>query len=125
MTLRLIEGGRASADAPGLLIHGASQVATLAGGIRRGASQDDLGLLDAAVVGGPGSAAAPVVACWEGRIVAAGPRDLIEQGREANGMPLARFVRIDADGGPGQGAGGGARSRPYRGGRPVPAQREA
>ena len=32
MTLRLIEGGRASADAPGLLIHGASQIATLAGG---------------------------------------------------------------------------------------------
>jgi imidazolonepropionase len=99
VTLRLIEGGRASADAPGLLIHGASQVATLAGGLRRGPTQDDPGLLDAAVVGGPGSEAAPVVACWEGRIVAAGPRDLVEQGLEANGMPLARFVRIDADGG--------------------------
>ena len=28
-----------------------------------------------------------------------GPRDLVEQGLEANGWPLARFVRIDADGG--------------------------
>ena len=54
MTLRLIEGGRSSGDAPGLLIHGASQVATLAGGIRRGDAQGDLALLDAAAVGGPG-----------------------------------------------------------------------
>ncbi len=99
MTLRLIEGGRAAADAPGLLIHGASQVATLAGGIRRGAAQGDVGLLDAADVGGPGAAAAPVVACWEGRIAGVGPRDLVEQGLEANGWPLARFVRLDADGG--------------------------
>ena len=45
MSLRLIEGGRAHADAPGLLIHGASQVATLAGGIRRGDRQGDLALL--------------------------------------------------------------------------------
>ena len=55
MSLRLIEGGRASADAPGLLVHGASQVATLAGGLRRGATQGELGLLDAAAAGGPGS----------------------------------------------------------------------
>ena len=99
MSLRLIEGGRGHADAPGLLIHGASQVATLAGGIHRGAAQGDLGLLDAATVGGPGAAGAPVVACWEGRIVGVGPRDLVEQGLEANGYPLARFVRLDADGG--------------------------
>jgi imidazolonepropionase len=99
MTLRLIEGGRAAADAPGLLVHGASQVATLAGGIRRGPAQGDLGLLDAAAVGGPGSPGAPVVACWEGRIVGVGPRDLVEQGLEASGWPLSRFVRLDADGG--------------------------
>jgi imidazolonepropionase len=99
MSLRLIEGGRGSADAPGLLIHGASQVATLAGGLRRGEAQSDLGLLDADGVGGPGSPGAPVVACWDGKILGVGPRDAIEVGLEANGYPLSRFVRIDADGG--------------------------
>jgi imidazolonepropionase len=99
MSLRLIEGGRASADSPGLLVHGASQVATLAGGLRRGASQGDVALLDAATVGGPGSPGAPVVACWEGKILGVGPRDLVEQGLEANGFPMSRFVRLDADGG--------------------------
>jgi imidazolonepropionase len=99
MTLRLIEGGRGHGDAPGLLIHGASQVATLAGGIRRGPGQGDLGLLDATPVGGPGSASAPVVACWDGRIVGIGARDRVEEGLELGGYPLARFVRLDADGG--------------------------
>ena len=99
MTLRLIEGGRANGDAPGLLIHGAAQVATLAGGIRRGEAQGDLALLDAADVGGPGSPQAPVVAIWDGRVVAAGPRDTVEDGLERSGMPLARFARLDADGG--------------------------
>ncbi len=99
MTLRLIEGGRGNADAPGLLIHGAAQVATLAGGLRRGVAQADLALLDAASVGGPGAPGAPVVACWEGRIVGVGPRDRVEHGLEAGGYPLARFVRLDADGG--------------------------
>ena len=97
--LRLIEGGRGQADAPGLLIHGAGQVATLAGGIRRGAAQGELALMDAALVGGPGAAEAPVVACWDGRIVGVGARDRVELGLEANGYPLARFVRLDADGG--------------------------
>ena len=99
MSLRLIEGGRASADAPGLLVHGASQVATLAGGLRRGGAQGDLALHDAATVGGPGSPGAPVVACWDGKIVAVGPRDVVEQGLESSGFALSRFVRLDADGG--------------------------
>jgi len=99
VTLRLIEGGRAAADAPGLLIHGASQIATLAGGIRRGTAQGDLALLEAAEMGGPGASSAPVVACWEGRIVGVGPRDLVEPGLKAGGLPLARFARLDADGG--------------------------
>ena len=99
MTLRLIEGGRGSADALGLLIHGASQIATMAGGIRRGAGQADVALLDAGLVGGPGAPGAPVVACWEGRIVGVGPRDRVEHGLELSGYPLARFVRLDADGG--------------------------
>jgi len=99
MTLRLIEGGRAHGDAPGLLIHGASQIATLAGGIRRGTSQGDLALLDAADAGGPGAPGAPVVAIWDGRVVAVGPRDAVEVAVEGGGMPLARFARLDADGG--------------------------
>ncbi len=99
MSLRLIEGGRSQSDAPGLLVHGASQIATLAGGIRRGPMQGELGLLDAARAGGPASPSSPVVACWEGRVVGVGPRDGVEAGLEANGYSLARFARLDADGG--------------------------
>lgn len=99
MSLRLIEGGRGSTDAPGLLVHGAAQVATLAGGLRRGAAQGDVALLEAADAGGQGAPGAPVVACWEGRIVAVGPRDEVESGLEAQGFALARFARLDADGG--------------------------
>jgi imidazolonepropionase len=99
MTLRLIEGGKGGNDAAGLLIHGASQIATLAGGLRRGAEQADVAILDAAPAGGPGAPAAPVVACWEGQVVGVGPRDRIEQGLELNGYPMSRFARLDADGG--------------------------
>ena len=99
MSLRLIEGGRGQGDAPGLLIHGASQIATLAGGLRRGASQGDLALLDAADAGGPEAPTAPVVALWDGRVVGVGPRDRVEARLEANGYSLARFARLDADGG--------------------------
>ncbi len=99
MTLRLIEGGKAGNDTPGLLVHGASQVATLAGGLRRGASQAEVALLDAGDVGGPGAASAPVVACWEGRILGVGPRDRIEQGLELGGYSLSQFARLDAGGG--------------------------
>ncbi len=99
MSLRLIEGGRSQSDAPGLLVHGASQIATLAGGLRRGPMQGDLALLDAAAAGGPEAPSAPVLACWEGRVVGVGPRDGVEAGLEANGYPLARFARLDAGGG--------------------------
>jgi imidazolonepropionase len=99
MTLRLIEGGRGSTDAPGLLVHGAAQVATLAGGLRRGPGQADAAILDAADVGGPGAPDAPVVACWQGRIVGIGPRGRVEQALEAGGYSLSRFARLDADGG--------------------------
>jgi imidazolonepropionase len=99
MTLRLIEGGLGNGDTPGLLVHGASQVATLAGGLRRGAAQGDLALIDAADLGGPGAPGAPVIACWEGRIVGVGPRDHVERGLELAGYPLARFARVDANGG--------------------------
>jgi imidazolonepropionase len=99
VTLRVIEGGRGSTETPGLLVHGAAQIATLAGGIRRGETQGDLALLDADEAGGPGAPTAPVVACWEGRVVGVGPRDRVEHGLELAGYPLARFARLDAGGG--------------------------
>ena len=64
-----------------------------------GARQGDVVRLSAADVGGPGAPDAPVVACWEGRIVAVGPRASLETALEAEGYPLGRFARIDAGGG--------------------------
>jgi len=99
MTLRIIDGGRNGGSAPGLLITGASQVATLAGGLRRGRSQGEVGLLEASGSGGAGSASAPVVATWEGQIVAVGPRREVEASLERSGYQLSRFARLDARGG--------------------------
>ncbi len=93
---RVIEGGRTGEPTPGLLIVGASEVVTMAGGIRRGAGQGDVGRL---VTSDPDGPDAPVVACWEGRILAVGPRAAVEASLEAEGYPLARFARIDAAGG--------------------------
>lgn len=102
MTLRVIAGGRDMADAPGLLVTGASEIATLAGGLRRGAGQADVGIIEA---GGPGAQDAPegpdapVVACWDGRVLGVGPRSAIERSLDVDGFPLARFARLDARGG--------------------------
>jgi imidazolonepropionase len=96
---RIIHGGRSDEPTPGLLIVGASEVVTVAGGVRGGASQADVGRLSAADVGGIGAPDAPVVACWEGRIAAVGPRAAMETALEAEGYPLGRFARIDAAGG--------------------------
>ncbi|HXG25905.1 MAG TPA: imidazolonepropionase [Candidatus Binatia bacterium] len=96
--LRLIQGGRAADGLPGLLIEGASEVATLAGGLRTGARMDD-----AAVLAAPGGDhrhdTAPAVAVWEGRILAAGPRQELLEALEGSGYPTARFARLDAAGG--------------------------
>ncbi len=99
MSLRLIPGGRDDAATSGLLVTGASAIATLAGGLRRGSSQDDVGLLEAAAVGGAEEADAPVVAAWDGRIVAVGPRAAVEAALDAADLPVARFARLDAAGG--------------------------
>jgi imidazolonepropionase len=93
---RVIEGGRTGEATPGLLIVGADEVVTLAGGVRRGARQGDVGRLPG---GDPASPDAPVVAVWEGRIAAVGGRASVEAELEADGLPLARFARIDAAGG--------------------------
>jgi imidazolonepropionase len=96
--LRLLQGGRASDGLPGLLIENASEVATLAGGMRVGSRLDDPALITA-----PGGdfrhEAAPAVATWEGRVLAAGPRNDLVQALEGSGYPIARFARLDALGG--------------------------
>ena len=96
---RLIHGGRSDEPTPGLLVVGAAEVVTLAGGVRIGERQADVGRLSAADVGGPDAPDAPVVACWEGRIAAVGPRAAVEAVLEAEGHPLGRFARLDAAGG--------------------------
>ena len=96
---RLIHGGRSKEPTPGLLIVGASEIVTLAGGVRMGARQGDIDRLSAADVGGPTSADAPVIACWEGRVVAVGPRAALESALAAEGYQLGRFARLDAGGG--------------------------
>ena len=96
---RLIHGGRSDEPTPGLLIVGASDIATLAGTVRAGPTQGDVARFTAADAGGLGAPEAPVVACWEGRIAAVGPRSAVERALEERGFPLARFARLDADGG--------------------------
>jgi imidazolonepropionase len=95
-SFRVIEGGRTGEATPGLLIVGASEVVTMAGGVRRGAEQGDVGRLTSEDPHGPD---APVVACWEGRIAAVGPRSAVETALETQGYPLGRFARLDAAGG--------------------------
>ena len=98
MTLRLIQGGRMEHDLPGLLVTGAAEVVTMAGGLRMGGTQDD----PAALVmpgAGPDDGAATAIACWDGRILAVGPRAELELALEGSGYPLARFARLDAEGG--------------------------
>jgi imidazolonepropionase len=93
---RVIEGGRTGEPTPGILIVGAREVATLAGGVRRGADQADVGRLAA---DDPASPDAPAVAVWEGRIAAVGSRSAVDATLAADGLPLARFARLDAAGG--------------------------
>jgi imidazolonepropionase len=93
---RVIEGGRTGEATPGLLIVGAAEVVTMAGGVRRGSGQGAVARISATDPTGPD---APVVACWEGRIVSVGPRAAVEAIIEGEGLPLGRFARLDAAGG--------------------------
>jgi imidazolonepropionase len=98
MGLRLIQGGRASDGLPGLLIEHAAEVATMAGGVRLGVRMNEPELL-LAPGGDVAHEAAPAVACWEGRILATGPRNDLLQALDGSGYPLARVARLDAAGG--------------------------
>ena len=99
MTLRVIPGGRGEAAPPGLLVVGAAEVVTVGGGLRAGSDQNEVARLSAADAGGPDAPSAPVVAAWEGRILAVGPRADLETVLESEGYSLGRFARLDARGG--------------------------
>jgi len=82
-------------DLPGLLIVGAREIVTMAGGLRRGTGQADAATLTA-------DDASLAVACWEGRFLAAGRREDVERRLAADGLDAGdetRFDRIDVGGG--------------------------
>ncbi len=90
----------ATSRRPGLLIVGAAEVATLAGGLRRGAAQGDVGRLDAGA-GRRTRRAGRARSSPAGRAGSSrsGRAAEVEAALEAEGYPLARFARLDAAGG--------------------------
>lgn len=74
-----------------MLIHGASEVATVAGGVRRGAAQ-----ADAAVLRADGGSLS--VLAWDGRIVALGPPDDVARAAEGAGIVPESLRSVDAAG---------------------------
>lgn len=99
MTLRLIPGGRPAAARPGLLVVGAAEVVTMAGGPRAGVRQGEIDRREAAEAGGPGAPNAPAVAIWEGRVLGVDGLADLSLALEADGYALDRFDRLDAAGG--------------------------
>jgi imidazolonepropionase len=88
-----VSHGAASRPPRGILVTGAAEVATLAGGLRRGGAQDD------PAIAAPGTA----VACLEGRIVAvaleAAAREALAAALAEIGAPPDACDVIDATGG--------------------------
>lgn len=82
-------------DRPGLLVHNATEIATLAGGLRRGSSQADLGLI-VAEDGSTDPAYGPALAAYEGRIVAVGTLGEVESTLTEMGVPDGAVTRLDA-----------------------------
>ena len=76
-------------DRPGLLVHNAAEVVTVAGGVRRGSDQAEIG-----VIYGGGA-----VAAYEGRIVAVGQLEEVERRLVAMGVAAHAVARLDARGG--------------------------
>jgi imidazolonepropionase len=99
VNLRVIAGGLGEAARPGLLIVGAAEIVTMAGGVRMGTAQAEVDRHSAPDAGGHDPRAAPAVAIRDGRVLGvAGLADL-ERILEAQGHPLDQFDRLDARGG--------------------------
>jgi imidazolonepropionase len=98
LTLRVLPGG-AEAPAPGLLIRGAAEVVTMAGGLRVGSAQDDVAALSDDRAADPTGRLAPAVAAWEGRILAVGALPDVMQRIRGLGLDEKRFATLDARGG--------------------------
>jgi len=102
VSLRLISGGRDQEGLPGLLVIGAREVVTMAGGPRMGPSQ---GEVDRHTAGAPASdgagdgGAGPAVAAWEGRVLAVGAERDLRTLLVAEGYSLDQFATLDAVGG--------------------------
>ena len=79
---------------PGLLVHNAAEIATLAGGVRRGSAQDDVALLTDEPAGA--AEAGPAVAAYEGRIVAVGRLADVERELAEMGIAEGALERLDA-----------------------------
>ena len=84
-----------TSDRPGLLVHNASEIATLAGGLHRGSTQGDLGLI-VAEDGSTELADGPALAAYEGRIVAVGTLAEVESKLAEMGVPAGAVTRLDA-----------------------------
>ena len=102
MSLRVIPGGRAEPALPalpGLLVVGAAEIVTMAGGPRGGHDQAAVDRREAEPARGPGAPNAPAVAIWEGRFLGVGGLADLERLLASEGYPLDRFDRLDAAGG--------------------------
>jgi imidazolonepropionase len=82
-------------ELPGLLVHNATEVATLAGGFRRGSSQREVAAI-AAEGNGPGSGLQPALAAYEGRIVAVGRLVEVEAQLTEMGIDPSSLKWLDA-----------------------------
>ena len=94
MTFRVITGGRRDGPEDALVVHGAGEIATLAGGIRVGSAMDDV-----ATISRSDDPAGLAIAAWEGRIVAVGSWGEVEAALDEQGIPLSRLAQVDARGG--------------------------
>jgi imidazolonepropionase len=101
VSLRIIRGGRTDA-ADGLMVVGASEVVTMAGGLRAGPAQADPAILDVGSGSGTSSGGSrrerAVIAMWGERIIAIGTQEDVEHVLEAEGLSAGRFARLDAGG---------------------------
>jgi len=93
VSLRLISGGRDQPELPGLLVVGAAEIDTLAGGPRMGSSQGEVDRRRAA------DGDDPAVASWAGRILGVAGRADLERLIAGEGYALDQFAVLDASGG--------------------------